>query len=235
MKTLVIVPAYNEEESIQTTLQDLIQFEYYDILVINDGSTDKTAEKCSQMGINCISLPFNMGLSGAFETGVKYAYENDYDVIMQFDADGQHLAKYINPMLNASSMGYDIVVGSRFKMHKPDMSLRQIGASFIRAGIKITTGQSFSDPTSGMRAYSRRLIEAMAKGTNYTPEPDTIAFLMRSGATMCEIQVEMRDRIGGKSYLTSWNSVKYMVRMAVSIFLIQFFKEKIILEEKLTV
>ena len=232
MKVLVVVPAFNEEASIGATLNDLISHSGFDIVVVDDGSVDCTSGICAQLRVNCISLPFNMGLAGAFQTGMRYAYDNGYDAIIQFDADGQHLAKYIDSIITELNNGYDVVIGSRFKCRKPERSMRQFGAALIRAGIKLTTGKWLTDPTSGMRAYSRRIIDTYVNGVNFTPEPDTIAFFIRNGAHVKEIQVEMRERMAGVSYLNSWNSVKYMIRMTMCIFFIQFCKEKISIEEK---
>ena len=109
---------------------------------------------------------------------------------------------------------------------------RQLGASFIRASIRLMTGQAITDPTSGMRAYSKRMIALFATGHDLTPEPDTLAFLMRQGIRVSEVQVEMRERQFGKSYLTAFNSVKYMIRMALSIFLIQFVRPEIKAKEE---
>lgn len=222
MKTLLIVPAYNEEESIGKTLGELAKYDFCDVLVIDDGSSDATARICSDLGVKCIRLPFNMGLSGAFETGMRYAYAHDYDAALQFDADGQHRPEYIAPLLDRIAAGTDIVIGSRFVGEKFDRSMRQLGAAFIRAGIRLTTGQKITDPTSGMRAYNRRIIRLFATLHDLTPEPDTLVFLMRHGVKVCEVGVEMREREFGQSYLTTWSSLKYMTRMAFSIFLIQF-------------
>ncbi len=227
MKTLLIIPAYNEQENIGNTLDELAGYSGFDIVVIDDGSTDNTAEICRQRKAKCISLPFNMGLPDAFKTGMLYAYSNNYDAAMQFDADGQHKPEYIRPILEQLNSGADIVIGSRFKTVRHDRSMRQFGASFIRASIRLMTGQTITDPTSGMRAYDKRMIALFATGHDLTPEPDTLAFLMRQGIRVSEAQVEMRERQFGKSYLTAFNSIKYMIRMALSIFLIQFVRPEI--------
>ena len=108
------------------------------------------------MGVACINLPFNMGLAAAFKTGIKFAKENDYDIAIQFDADGQHIAEYINDLQKMVNAGCDIAIGSRSELHRAKLSERQIGALIIRGGIKLTTGKTILDPTSGMRAYSKR-------------------------------------------------------------------------------
>ena len=235
MKTLLIVPAYNEEASIGKTLDELAGYDFFDVLVIDDGSVDATAKICAARGVKCIRLPFNMGLSGAFETGMRYAFCHNYDAAIQFDADGQHRPEYIAPLLEKLGSGMDIVIGSRFTKENYDRSMRQFGAAFIRMGIRLTTGRKITDPTSGMRAYSRRIIRLFAKANDLTPEPDTLVFLMRYGAKVCEVEVEMKEREFGQSYLNTWSSMKYMIRMALSIFLIQFARPGIRLKEETAV
>jgi len=228
-KLLIIVPAYNEQSSICSTLQSISGMDY---VVVNDGSVDNTAAVCMDIGASCISLPFNEGLSGAFQTGMIYAYEHGYQYALQFDADGQHLPQYIEPMLKkAEETGCDIVIGSRFLDSKHGNSVRQIGASLIRLGIKLTTGRSISDPTSGMRMYNRKMIELFAKNINYSPEPDTLAYLMRNGASVKEVSVVMAERTAGKSYLTFWKSIKYMLKTVIAILLIQYIRPSVSIKE----
>ena len=226
-KLLIIVPAFNEEESLPTTLQSLQAYPY-DIAVVNDGSVDRTARIARQFGAALIDLPFNQGLAGAFTAGMQYAEANGYSHALQFDADGQHLPQYITPMLEKiTAADADILIGSRFLTQSMPRSLRTFGSLLIRAMVKITTGQRLTDPTSGMRMYSRRMIELFAKRPDLTPEPDTIAYLMRCGAKVCECEVTMHERIAGTSYLGSWSAVRYMIRMALSIMMIQFVRTRI--------
>lgn len=191
-KVLIIIPAYNEEENIENVVDSLIKdYAMYDYVVINDGSTDSTIEKCENNNYNVINLATNVGLAGAFQTGMKYASIKDYDFAIQFDGDGQHNAEYIDDMINcAIDNRYDIVIGSRFVNKKKRISLRTIGSCLLTCVIWITTKKTIKDPTSGMRLYDKRVIDEFAIRINYGPEPDTIAFLFRKGITCGEIPEE---------------------------------------------
>lgn len=227
MNLLVIIPAYNEEESILNTVAELRRIcPEYDYLIVNDGSTDKTASICRENGLHLLDLPVNLGLSGAVQAGMKYAYRHGYDAAVQFDADGQHRAEYIAPMLEKLQEGNDIVIGSRFVTQKKPHSMRMLGSALISFAIRLTTGTWLGDPTSGMRMYNRRIISLFATRINIEPEPDTIAYLIRSGARVAEIQVQMQPRMAGESYLNPVRSAAYMVQMGVSIMLFGLFRRK---------
>lgn len=224
---LIVIPAYNEEESIQRVVDDLIQnYPQYDYVIINDGSRDKTASICRQRGYHLIDLPVNLGLAGAFQTGLRYAAEKGYDYAIQLDADGQHLPQYIAPMLEQAQQGYDIVIGSRFLTVKKPKTLRMLGSYIISWAIRLTTGRAICDPTSGMRLLNRNMILEFAQNLNYDPEPDTISYLIKNGAKVKEYQVTMKEREAGQSYLTFMRSVEYMARMGISILLIQWFRKR---------
>ena len=157
---------------------------------------------------------------------MKYAYLKGYSYAIQFDGDGQHRPEYIKPMRDKMDEGYDIVIGSRFVEKKKDWSPRMLGSRLIGAAIRLTTGARICDPTSGMRMFSRSMIEEFALNLNYGPEPDTLSFLLKQGARVAEIQVEIDERLEGESYLKPVVAVKYMARMLVSIFLIQNFRKR---------
>lgn len=229
MKVLAIVPAYNEEENIVSTVNDLLSnAPGVDHVVINDGSKDATEALCLEHGFNIITLPVNLGLAGGFQTGMKYAYANGYDYAIQFDADGQHSAAYVWPMVEqAEADGSDIVVGSRFCAQKKPVSARMAGSALITAMIRLTTGQKIQDPTSGMRLFDRDMIRRFAHSYDYSPEPDTIALCIRNGAKVSEMQVEMHDRVAGESYLNFTKSVAYMLRVCISIMFVQWFRKKV--------
>mgnify|MGYP002767667914 FL=1 len=226
-KLLIVIPAYNEEGSIERVVDDLIQnYPQYDYVVVNDGSRDRTAAICRSRGYRLIDLPVNLGLAGAFQTGLRYAAEHGYDCAMQLDADGQHLPRYIAPMLEELEAGADIVIGSRFITVLKPRTLRMVGSYLISWAIRLTTGQPICDPTSGMRMFNRRLLEEFAQNLNYGPEPDTISYLIKNGAVVKEVQVEMAERTAGESYLNFARSVQYMVKMGLSILLIQWFRKR---------
>ena len=151
-KILLIIPAYNEEESIERVINNLEKnFPQYDYVIVNDGSKDKTEQVCVDNGYNIISLPIHLGLAGGFQAGMKYAKQYGYDYAVQFDADGQHLPEYIEPMLNLlKKEDDDIVIGSRFVKEKMNHSARMMGNRLINMCIKITSGKQSvpSDPSS---------------------------------------------------------------------------------------
>lgn len=226
MKTLIIIPAYNEAENIERVVNNLIEnFPQYDYVIINDGSKDDTEKICLKNNYNFVSHPVNLGLQGAFQTGMKYALKYGYDNAIQFDGDGQHNPQYIKNMIAELEAGNDISIGSRFVTEKKPHSLRMFGNNFIEAAIKVTTGKTIKDPTSGMRMYDKKMISRMAKGADFGPEPDTIALLIRHGAKVKEVQVSMNDRIAGESYLNFSRSIYYMMRMFVSIIIIQWIRK----------
>lgn len=226
-KVLVIIPAYNEQENIKRVVDNLVEnYPQFDYVVVNDGSKDDTKKICLENRYRLLDLPINLGLAGAFQAGMKYAYKMGYDYAIQFDADGQHRPEYIEEILKKMEEGYHIVIGSRFVTKKKDASLRMLGSRLISAAIRLTTGIRIKDPTSGMRMFHKSMIKEYAMNINYGPEPDTVSFLMKSGAKVTEVQVEMDERIAGESYLNFVNSIKYMVRMLISIIVIQGFRKR---------
>ncbi|MCL1797534.1 MAG: glycosyltransferase family 2 protein [Eggerthellaceae bacterium] len=226
MKVLIIIPAHNEEGSIVTTVNSLKRLTpSIDYVVVNDGSSDRTKELCEQNAFNIVNLPINVGLAGGFQAGMKYAYRNGYDAALQFDADGQHKPDYIQPMVDAMrETNADIVIGSRFITQKKKFSSRTIGSSIISGLIKLTTGKSIKDPTSGMRLYNAKMIELFVTKHDIAPEPDTIAYCLRKGAKVIEVPVEMQERLTGESYLSVSKSISYMLRTCISILILQWFR-----------
>lgn len=224
---LIVIPAYNEEQNISRVVANLeANYPQFDYVVINDGSRDGTAALCREKGYHLIDLPVNLGLAGAFQTGLKYAYEHGYSYAIQFDGDGQHQPQYIQAMLDKIREGYDIVIASRFLTEKKPRSMRMLGSNLIQLALRLTTGENIHDPTSGMRMFNREMIREFALGLNYGPEPDTISYLIKNGARIAEVQVTMEERIAGVSYLTPVNAAKYMMRMLLSILLIQNFRKR---------
>ena len=228
LRTLLIIPAYNEEESLKSTIDSVVRkAPLVDFLIVNDGSSDGTVRICRENAYPFLDLPTNLGLAGAFQSGMKYAHRHGYDCAIQFDADGQHLPEYIELMADALNNA-DIVIGSRFVSSKKPRSMRMFGSNLISAAIKFTTGQTLKDPTSGMRAFNKRMIAVMANGLNCGPEPDTVSYLMkRAGAKVVEVPVRMAERTAGESYLNPWRSSVYMIRMSISILFIQFFRKSL--------
>ena len=226
MNTLIIIPAYNEEKNIERVVNMLIEnYPQYDYVVVNDCSKDDTKGVCERNKYNYIDLPINLGLAGAIQAGYKYAYEHNYNVAIQYDGDGQHRPEYIESLVEAIANGADIAIGSRFVTEKKPWTLRMLGSRMITFFIKLVTKVEVKDPTSGMRAIDQKLIKEFAFNMNYPPEPDTIAYQIKKGAVVKEIQVEMDERIEGESYLNLTNSIKYMSRMIISILFIQYFRK----------
>lgn len=228
MKTLIIIPAYNEEASLENTVAKLTAVvPDVDFLVINDGSTDGTVVVCRDNGYPFLDLPCNFGLAGAFQAGIKYAYRHGYDCAIQFDADGQHMPQYIHDLEQALQT-CDIAIGSRFINRSKGNSLRMLGSNIIQGAIKLTTGQVIHDPTSGMRAFNKRMIKLLALGLNMGPEPDTVSYLIRAAhAKVVEVPVQMAEREAGESYFNWKSSAKYMLRMTLSILFVQFFRKNL--------
>lgn len=231
-KVLLIIPAYNEEESIASTINSVRNFMstevlnfHLDYIVVNDGSKDRTPEIVKEMNVDLINLRTNLGLTGGFGAGMKYAHRHDYDYVIQFDADGQHLPDYIPEMVTAARKGNNIVVGSRFVDEKRPKSLRMLGNTMISTAIKMTTGQTINDPTSGMRLFDKKAIEFYVKTANMTPEPETISYLIKKKFKVKEVQVTMQDRLAGESYLNLRRSIEYMTRVAISILVLQPFRK----------
>ncbi len=226
MKKLLIIPAFNEVDNILNTIKDIKENSIdWDYVIINDGSKDDTLKICKENNLNIISLESNLGLAGAFETGILYAYKNNYDYVMQFDADGQHMAVYLDDLLNtAIENNSDIVIGSRYYSTKKPYNLRMLGSRFITLSVYFIAKRLLTDPTSGMRLFNKKIIKKMATSINLGPEPDTIAYLLKEGFSLSECQVDMRERESGTSYLNLYNSFKYMMRMAVSILFLHYFR-----------
>ncbi len=224
---LILIPAYNESGSIESVIDNISnKYPQYDYIIVNDGSSDNTLNICKNNNYSYIDFPINLGLECGVVAGMKYAHRMGYKYIIQFDADGQHLPEYIEPMYNKIEEGYDIVIGSRFVTKKKPFSARMMGSRLISGAIKLTTGKRIKDPTSGMRMYNRRCMEAFSKEINYGPEPDTISYLMKNGYKVEEVQAEMQERMAGSSYLTFTRSIAYMTKMLTSILIIQNFRKK---------
>lgn len=227
MKTLIIIPAYNEALNIEKTIKDVTSCTNYDYLIINDCSKDNTKEICEKNHFNMLSLPVNYGLASGIQVGMKYAYQNDYDIAIQFDGDGQHQAKYLKPLVDEiENNNCDIAIGSRFVTKKKPCSLRMFGSILISMCIKLTTGKTIKDPTSGMRAYNKKAMKEFINNTSLTPEPDTLVYMMKKNMKVKEVQVEMSEREFGESYLKPLKSIEYMFNIIFSILFIRSITNK---------
>lgn len=222
MKTLIIIPAYNEALNIEKTIKDVTSNTEYDYVIINDCSSDNTIEVCQKNNFNVISLPINYGLTSAIQIGMKYAYQNNYDVAIQFDGDGQHQAKFLKELVKRiEDDKCNIAIGSRFVTEKKPKTMRMLGSNLISIVIKMVTGVTIKDPTSGMRAYDKKSIEMFVNNKSLTPEPDTLVYMLKKKMKIKEVQVEMSEREFGESYLKPIKSIQYMINMFFSIVFIR--------------
>lgn len=222
MKSLVMIPAYNEEKNIVKTVQDIQEnAPDFDYIIINDCSQDHTLELCMEKGLHVLNLPVNLGIGGAVQTGYRYAAQNGYDVAVQFDGDGQHDAAYLAEMQKKLvDEGLDMVIGSRFLLHEGFQSsgARRIGIRYFTGLIRFSTGKKITDPTSGMRMANRSVIEAFAEDypKDY-PEPESVVCLLRRGGRVGEAPVKMRERENGKSSISFTKSIYYMCKVTFAI------------------
>ena len=226
MKVLLIIPAYNEEENILKTVKKIEEYSNeIDYIVINDGSKDRTEEILKENQIKHIQLVKNLGIGGAVQTGYKYAYENGYDIAIQFDGDGQHDVNYVpeicEKIINEQA---DMVIGTRYldKSSSEFQStfMRRLGSNIISSCIKLLTRKRITDPTSGFRAANKKIIEEFAKEyPKEYPEPESTVSILINGYTVEEVPVSMNERTGGKSSINIWKSVDYMVKVVLAIFI----------------
>lgn len=226
-KTLLIIPAYNEEKNIKRVYDSVKSFPL-DVIVINDGSTDDTAKVCLDNNIPCINSLLNLGIGGAVQTGYIYANIMEYEVAIQFDGDGQHNINDVNKLIEAiDKEGMDFCIGSRFleeseKGFKSTFS-RRIGIRIISHLIYICTRKRITDPTSGYRAANKKVISQFVElyPTEY-PEPESITYLLKQGFRIKEVPVVMNERVEGNSSIHSWKNLYYMINVCISIFLVSF-------------
>lgn len=226
MKIIMIIPAYNEEESIKKTVQTVINSNY-DYIVINDGSSDSTKQILEKNQYNHVNLISNLGIGGAVQTGYKYAYENDYDIAIQFDADGQHDISYVENLIKPIiAKEADLVIGSCFidKKAKNQRSskIRSLGIRFLSNVIYLFSRKRVHDPTSGFRAANKKIISYFAN--NYPleyPEPISNFELLRSNkVSVKEVPVRMNKRVGGKSSINSWKTIYAGFNVLLSIIIL---------------
>lgn len=230
IKVLIIIPAYNEEESIAEVIEHLTSLLMtgtldahlsVDYLIINDGSRDSTLEICDKRHFQYLNLPINLGIGGAVQAGYVYAARNGYDIAVQMDGDGQHDIAYLGAMLKPLLEDEaDIVIGSRFleKEGFQSSGIRRIGIKFLSFLIRITTGKKIMDVTSGFRAVNKRFINIYVNDypTDY-PEPEAIVTAIMHKGRIMEVPVQMRAREGGSSSITFRKSIYYMIKVTLAI------------------
>ena len=221
MKTLIIIPAFNEEGSIEKVVNNLTEkFPQYDYLVVNDGSTDGTKNICSGNGYQVVNLVINMGIGGAVQTGYRYARENNYDIAVQIDGDGQHDVRFLTEMIKLIEENKaDVVIGSRFveKEGFQSSQMRRVGINFLSILAWILTGVRVKDITSGYRVINRKFIRIFAEDypSDY-PEPEAMVIAAVHGGKIVEYPVVMRERENGESSITLKKSVYYMIKVTLA-------------------
>ncbi len=226
MKILIIIPAYNESENIERVVDDLTEnYPQYDYVVVNDCSTDNTEEILRRRGYNYISLPTNLGIGGAVQSGYIYAVEHGYDIAVQTDGDGQHDPAYIEKLIEPIKADEaDMTIGSRFiEKHGFQTSfIRRIGINFIKVVIKLCCGTRATDTTSGFRATNKALTAYFAKeyAQDY-PEPEAIVAASLNGFRVKDVAVEMREREGGVSSINALRSVYYMIKVSLALIILR--------------
>lgn len=223
MKTLIIVPAYNEEDNIENVLKNFEQVNLNDcdILVINDCSKDKTEQRLKELNMKYISFPINLGIGGAVQAGYSYAKKNDYDIAIQVDGDGQHDMAYVPRMIEIlKNKEADIVIGSRFIKKEGFQSsvTRRAGINLLSFLIRICTGKKVYDVTSGFRAVNKKFIDIYADyyPDDY-PEPEAIVAAVMHRGNIQEIPVIMRERENGISSINLQKSIYYMIKVSLAI------------------
>ncbi|OUO87537.1 glycosyl transferase family 2 [Gordonibacter urolithinfaciens] len=229
MKTLLIIPAYNEARNIAGVARSVAEAGY-DFIVVNDGSTDSTLKVCRENSLPVLDLKHNLGIGGAVQAGHKYALEHGYDADVQFDGDGQHDVNYVAPLLELLEKGADLAIGSRFCGDSDGFkssAMRRIGIRWLAGCIKLFAGKRVTDPTSGFRACNRRAIELFCRNypTDY-PEPESIVTALKNGLEVQEASVIMHERAGGASSIRALSSVYYMIKVSLAIAIMSFSRSR---------
>jgi glycosyltransferase involved in cell wall biosynthesis len=227
LKRLAIVPAYNEEASIGRVIDEIRVLDpVFDIVVVDDGSVDRTAAVAAERDAYVVRLPFNLGIGGAMQTGYRFALEHGYDLAVQIDGDGQHdpreLPKILEPVLEGHA---DLVVGSRFGNDGAFRSsaTRRIGIRLFAGVVSAVVGQRVTDTTSGFRAVNLRGIALFAADYPHDyPEVEATVMCVKHKLRLAEVPVRMRERSGGQSSITAFRSVYYMAKVLLAIFVGMF-------------
>jgi glycosyltransferase involved in cell wall biosynthesis len=237
LKRIAIVPALNEEETVGRVIDEIRGFDPdFDVVVVDDGSTDRTAGMAADRGAHVLRLPFNLGIGGAMQTGYRYAFEQGYDIAVQIDGDGQHdptqLPAILAPVLAGTA---DLCVGSRFTGTGAYRSsfLRRLGIKVFAAIVSAVVRQKVTDTTSGFRAVNRKGIALFAADYPHDyPEVEATVMCVKHKLRLQEVPVEMRERGGGASSITALRSIYYMTKVLLAIFVGLFRRYAVPLEEE---
>jgi glycosyltransferase involved in cell wall biosynthesis len=239
MRAIALVPALNEEGTIAAVIAELREFDSeLEILVIDDGSHDRTAEVARRSGARVLRLPFNLGIGGAVQTGFRYAFENGFELAVRVDGDGQHdpsqLAAVVGPVVRGDT---DIAVGSRYLGERGDgyrsSATRRVGIRLLARVVSLLTRQRITDPTSGFQALNRKAIMLFAADYPHDyPEVEAIVLVERHRLRLIEVPIAMRPRTAGRSSIRTLSSVYYMVKVLLALFVGSFRRYSTPLEEK---
>ncbi len=237
LRRVAVVPAYNEAESIAAVVREVKGFDpEFEVVVVDDGSTDATARLAVEAGARVVRLPFNLGIGGAVQTGYQYARDHDFDLAVQVDGDGQHDPRQIpllfEPILDGRA---DMVVGTRFAgegSYRPPLG-RRIGIGIFARVVSFVVGQRVTDTTSGFRACNRKAVSLFAADYPHDyPEVEGTILVFKHRLRLVEVPVGMRSRAGGRSSINSVRSVYYMVKVLLAIFIGLFRRKPTPLEER---
>lgn len=222
MKKLIIIPAYNESENIEKTVYAIKEkAPDFDYIIINDCSTDNTRQICEKNHFNIVNLPINLGIGGAVQTGYKYGYRKGYDLAVQVDGDGQHDPAFLQKMSEILiNEELDMIIGSRFieKEGFQSSGARRLGIKYFTILIRLLTGTTITDPTSGLRMVNRKVMKMYAFDypKDY-PEPESVVAILRQKCKVKEIPVIMKAREGGVSSISPKKSIYYMIKVSLAI------------------
>ncbi len=223
LRRIALVPAHNEEGTVAGVIEEIKGFDPdFDVLVIDDGSTDRTAAVAEAAGARVVQLPYNLGIGGAVQTGLQYARDHDFDVAVQVDGDAQHdpaeIPKILAPIIEGDA---DLVVGSRFLgegEYEPPVT-RLLGIRFLARVVSLLVRQRVTDTTSGFRASNRRAISLFASDYPHDyPEVEAMVLVFRHRLKLVEVPVQMRLRGAGESSITFWRSAYYMLKVLLALF-----------------
>jgi glycosyltransferase involved in cell wall biosynthesis len=230
MRLLVIIPAFNEAQALPALIGEIrrvtsaISVTGGDIVVIDDASTDATAQVAEEAGVRLVRLCRNLGIGGAVQTGLRLAFREGFDCAVQMDGDGQHPASELPKLLEAlgSEPAADVIVGSRYRDGRGYQStwLRRLGSIWLRAVLRAVTGVWITDPTSGYRLYGRRALALFARSYPYDyPEPEALAMARAAGLRVVEVPIEMRKRQSGVSSIRSLHAPYYVLKVTLAVLL----------------
>ena len=237
VRRLAIVPAYNEADAIEDVIEELRAVDpELEIVVVDDGSRDGTAARAEKLGVEVVRLPFNLGIGGAMQTGYQYARDHGFDLAIQVDGDGQHdpgeIAALIEPVVSGKA---DMAVGTRFaggRRYRPPFA-RRVGIQIFAGMVSLITGQRVTDTTSGFRAVNRRGILLFASDYPHDyPEVETTVLVHRHRLRMVEVPVAMRTRATGRSSITFFQSIYYMIKVSLALFVGLFRRRSTPMEER---